>query len=720
MRLREHVTTAVLVGAVLAAATYVYVTSDKVTTKEQEGRKSNVVKVYRPDDLTEITFERDGKRFRLHRASTAADAGEARLWHVDDAGRDSLADQFVVDRALTSIEFAFPLREIKKEDVDRKAYGLDTPRFRMTLRMGKLSTTVAVGGPAAKPEGAVYVDVDGAVLVTKKESFASIDIPPDAFRTRTVVPYISTDCASLVLAKGESKLALSRGPGSTWKLDGEGGGRVDRLALDRVLSAFADTKADHFLDEATARGVQKGAPTVRLTMTPTDKAKPAGALVVGGVCPGHDADVVVVREAPTPLFVCSARGVFDALSVDAASLVDTHPFSFREDEVEEVLMVEGDRKLELARKDKGWHQRQPVEADLPVDQVKLLLKGMLTVRSETPAQVATLEAPRAKITLRATPDPTLGDRPAEVLTVHEPEKDGRVPIRREQDGVVLRVSREDARAFSVRTTSLRSLRVVDAPVDKIKKISLNRPEGPHVIERTDGGTWSMLEPKGMPVDLGVAAAIADQTAKLIADSWVADRDDGTFGLAKPRLSYELVLREGEGTKTIKVELGDPGRGGVYGRLVGQEGVFVVPRAVETTLSAWAVELAATTLEPSDVTELVFRRKGAPDLRLVPTKEGFRVESGELPTSRLPGIRDALHDLRADAVVHLGQGRKGEGFDAPTLEIKGKRASGKELSIVIGAGDAFRGVSVFYARRDGVDVVFAIPASRVRTLLALLG
>ena len=85
-------------------------------------------------------------------------------------------------------------------------------------------------------------------------------------------------------------------------------------------------------------------------------------------------------------------------------------------------------------------------------------------------------------------------------------------------------------------------------------------------------------------------------------------------------------------------------------------------------------------------------------------------------------RDLTFDLRAETVVHLGAPRKSEGLDAPQLEIRGKRHAGtpeKELRIVIGAGDAVRGSNIFYARRDGVDVVYAIPAGRVRTLLGVL-
>ena len=226
----------------------------------------------------------------------------------------------------------------------------------------------------------------------------------------------------------------------------------------------------------------------------------------------------------------------------------------------------------------------------------------------------------------------------------------------------------------------------------------------------------------MPIDLGVANAITETCIHLTADQWVADKDDGTFGLAKPRFSFDVTVKDGEATKTHHVDFGDPSSLGTYGRVVGQEGVFLVPRAVETQLLAWAIDLSATTLDPSDVTSVSIARKGAPALTLLPSKDGWKLEGGELPPTRLAALKEALHELRAEAVVHLGGARKAEGLDAPQLEIRGKRPSGaseKELRIVIGAGDSFRGANVFYARREGIDVVYAIPAGRVRALLGLL-
>ena len=715
---RQQIVSAVLVAAGIALGVYYAATSHVVTTRESEARKSSLVRVYRSDDLTEIAIERDGRKFRLHRKTPTPDAGDERLWRVEEDGKDGLADQFAVDKALSALEYGFPVRRVEASEVNRAAFGLAAPRFRATLAMGKLHTTIALGGPAPKPEGTIYADVDGEVSVVKKDGLSAVDAPADGFRTRSVVPYLSTDLAALTITTDGKTSSITRGPGGSWVLS-EGGtsrGRVDRFILDRALSSFADLKVDHFLPDPAP-----SASEVVIGMTPTDGAKPKGELALGGECPGHPEETIVIRKLPTALAACTNRGALEGLRLVPSQLADRRAFNVRDDEVEELTMEEGGKRLELARKGAAFHQRAPIDADVAADLVKALLKALTMTKAEEPPTDTPLDKVRTKITIKPTGD-AAAEKPVEVVEVGEPDKAGRVRVRRVQDGKSIVFGREDARAFQLRDAALRSTKIVDLPLEKVRRVTITREDGTHTLERSDAGMWTIAAPKGLPIDLGVANSITETCIHLTADRWVADHDDGSFGLAKPRLSFEVVVKDGDGTKTHHVDLGDPTALGVYGRVAGQEGVFLVPRAVETQLLAWAIDLSATTVDPSDVTSITLTRKGAPPITLVATKDGFKPESGELPAARLTALRDALHELRAEMVAHLGAGKKSEALDAPQIELRGKRPPGapeRELRIVIGAGDALRGSNVYFARRDGVDVVYAIPAGRVRTLLGLL-
>lgn len=718
--LKKHPVTFGLVVATAVAAGWVYLQRDAIGTSETAPRKHNLFVAFRADDVTEVNIERDGETYVLRRKSTAADAGDDRRWTIDVGGKVTPAESWAADRAVAAMDVTIAQRTILPGEVNRAQFGLDKPRFRATVKMGKLTTSMAIGGPAPKPENSVYVEVDGRVSVVRKDSFSTIDLPADAMRTRTVVPFMSGVCREIEVAQSAATILLVKGPAATWQLGSDAKLRADRVAVDKLLGSFADMKVDHFISEADAKSAAAGATVVTITMRPTDRAKQDGVFSVGGACPGHPDDVVLRRTSPDPVFACVGRGTMEGVLQEPASFVDARAFSLREDEVEEIILEEGTQVLELARKEKGWRERRPVEADVALDQARALVKVLTTARSEVKPEIGALENPRAKVTLNPASDKDRSTPQPEVVQVFRADKDGRVPVRREQDGAVLYLSKEDGRAFVPRSTALRSTRIVDVPIEKLRKITLTRPEGRHVLDRSEAGIWNVSDPKGLPADLGSVGRIADVLAHLTADQWVADDDDGSFGLAKPKLAFELVYREGDVDRSVKVELGDVAKLGIYGHIVGQKGVFLAPKSTEEALSGWAIDLTQTAIDASEVREITLSPAKGKSVTLIATGDGFRFADGtELPTSRLVPIRDALRELRAEGVVHLGASKKEEGFDAPALEIKGKRADGKNYRLTFGAGDAWRGASVHYARKDGVDVVYAVAVSRLKALIALL-
>jgi hypothetical protein len=727
MAARQHLTNVVLLAALSATAAYLVFTRDAPTTKETEAREHNVLRVFRRDAVTELSFERDGVSFRLARAASGPDAGpDDRGWTLTWNGKTERADSFAVDRALSNLDYAYYERTIKPEEVNRAQFGLEPPRFRVTLGMGALRSTFSLGGEAPRPEGAVYVDDNGTVRVVKRSSFEALDVAPEAFLSRNLVPYLSTELRRLTLRHEGGEVSLEKLAGLSWKvISGElAGARADRFVFDRILAAFADLKADHFLPEEEAKKAQQQGQPVSVTMIPADGARPQGVFSVGGPCPGHPDEVVVIRSAPTVMAACSGRGALDALQRTAEQLADLRVFSLRDDEIEEIAMEQGDKKLDLARKDRAWKQRAPVEADVAADQARTLVKALGTTRGDQLRKEAPEGfSPAAQVTVRG-PRENEEARPPETVELSKPGADGSVVVRRQQDGFFLTLSRDQARPFFPRSTALRSTKLIERSIDQARSIRIwQNGEALQQMSRQAGGPWTLELPKGYRVDIGVVADLTENLLHLSAEQWVADEDDGSFGLARPRFKAEVVVDEGDaGTKTYTLLLGEVGPTGVYGRLEGVDGVFVVPRALEGTLGSLAVDLSAFLIPLEDTERLTFKRPEG--------TTSFEVKAGKLqpptgsnlPPSRLAALEDGLKDLRAQRVVHLGAARKEEGLDTPSLELVARvvqDGKAREVKLRFGASDVLQGASIFYGRSGEVDATYAIPAARVRALLGAL-
>src|SRR6185295_8743462 len=133
-----------------------------------------------------------------------------------------------------------------------------------------------------------------------------------------VMPYLSTVLSGLTLegAGGTRKLRRASWPDG-FRFDGMfGDARTSRPVLDRVLVQFARTRAERFMDATEAEKALAGAPSVTVTMTPTDPKSPVGVVEVGGKCPGNDAEVVALRRKPDRVAACVPSSVLSGLTTE--------------------------------------------------------------------------------------------------------------------------------------------------------------------------------------------------------------------------------------------------------------------------------------------------------------------------------------------------------------------------------------------------------------------
>jgi hypothetical protein len=82
---------------------------------------------------------------------------------------------------------------------------------------------------------------------------------------------------------------------------------------------------------------------------------------------------------------------------------------------------------------------------------------------------------------------------------------------------------------------------------------------------------------------------------------------------------------------------------------------------------------------------------------------------------------ALTTLRAEAALHTGPARAGEGFEHPALQIRfsSGKSAGENRVLRFGAESSFRGTSVRFARRSGIDATYGVLSSSLREVLEAL-
>jgi hypothetical protein len=721
-RLRGQTVNVVLALVAVTLVVTVILTGSRVTTDERQARENNVLSAFRSKEISKISLIRASEQIVVERGKSE-DGGEA-SWRLT-APHAEEAEAFAMDKLLGSLEFATWVRRIKPDQVERAAFGLDQPKWRLEVEMGKIRYELKLGKEAAAPAGAHYLELvaSGApgsgVGVVSRDLVTELGIDAAELRGRQLMPYLSDALERIVIEGQGGTRRLVKSGKNRWRFDGmQGNLRVDREAFDAVLVQFARTKAEHFIDRAAAERALSGAEIVRVTMLPKAKDQPKGVVHVGGSCPKSENDVVAVRKEPDPIAACVPKSVLPGLTTPAEALVDKSLFTLRKDEVESLLAQRGTRKLELERKENGFTLRAPVKAEVELDvgngHIENILRARGKIVEKPDLKKLGLDPPRGHVTLKSAAE-------SESAVVEETiELGSGEHVRRKLDGAVLEIDRETARLIEPDETLLRKRRLLDFAPSEFRSADItSKTQKLHQrVLREPSGAFTLELPKDFSHDASLATTLVDVLGSLEADRWVAAHDDKTFGLADPTLTAKISVDAKGGAVTHTLVVGSPTSGGYFAKLEDTPGVFVMPRRVVETLETPLLDRSVFMLPPE--VESVSLEHAGKKVKLEKRGTSWTANDPELSPARIAQITEALSSLRAEAALHLGAARADQGFAKPELIVRVEPlGSDKPWSFKIGAGDSWQGTSVHYARRDGLAATYVIAKNKVRAILDAL-
>jgi hypothetical protein len=717
--LRRHGTTIALVALAAIATVVVFWTDrDTITTDEARARRRKLVPVLRPETLSEIAIDTGTRRARLVRGAED-DAGQRR-WEIEADSAREPAEEMAVDQLIGSLREGVMEREIAPANIDRRAMGLDSPRGSIALTMGTMKLRVLLGGPAPTPPGAIYAEVEGhhGAVITA-DLAAAIGVSPDALRERALVRWEAADLDSLAIEGegGSTRLVRATWPvprGASFRV--EGAGRASGAALDRVWDALAKLKADAFLSDAEADKAL--ARKVRVTLAPRGGKRVT--IDLGGDCPGHTDDLVAVRreEGGARVNACVAKGALAPLVAPAAEMVDRKLVGARADEVIDLKLEEGKKRIVIARSGAHWHEQEPVDRTVEPDVGRAFLERVLDVRGARfvtgePGALG-LDPPRAVVRVAS----VVGEGQKERLEQIEigAEQGGFVHVRRVEDGAILAVPAEAAAALAPDELALRPKRVLDEPASSFQVIKVVGPRGTQRAERRADGAWRLVDPKGegLVPDPGLLSELAEDVASLAADRWIGVAKP-EHGLDRPRITVEV---ETAGGKKIEVLIGSPAKSGSFAQVRGDAAVFVAPQRLEAAADRWLVDRAALLPDVERVRKVTILGEGGK--KVVLEQSGGALTIAGAPndaaaSARAAAVRDALGELIAEGAASVGPPEKAQGFDKPSLVVTVEEEGKKPVEIRFGASDTFRRTAVVYARRAGIDATYAIAQGKVRAL-----
>jgi hypothetical protein len=709
---RTELSSLLLALAAIASVVLVLATRNAPTTSERDARAKNLLPVWHEDAIRRLSLEHDGSTFSLERTSD----GFRLLTPESEPADDAAAHKFV-----SQIGFLAPVRRL--EGGDLHSHGLERPRATLRLEMGEQKLVLVLGDDAPGPAGGAYVALDGSGsarlgAVISAEAVKLFRTRADDLRRAALVTLGERELRAVTLERPNGKLTLTHGAALGFRLDG--GERASRDASAPLFAALARLTATRFLGVAGAEQARGNAPITRVTLTPRDASVPEEKLELGGACPDARDEVIAVVRAPLVRAACVSADALAPLAVEADALADRYPFAARKDEVEAFALEHEGKKLALERQGTGFVLRAPSESQVALEAGNRRLEAVVRATAEPvehpDAKALGFVPPHGLATLRVIGDDDKAHE--ERVEIGKTAPDGTLYLRRSEDGRVLALGRDAARAFQVDATLLHSPKLLDFALSSLVELELSAPE--HQLVRRVASGFELVEPPGFEDDGELTTEAVLALGSLTASRFVADEDDGSFGLGTPTLTARARLDPGDaGTNEYMLRVGRATPGGYFAALAEKPGVCVIERSVVERLGTLLVSRAAFMIEPSTLARVTL---DTPKQELVLERRNGELvaKTGDTPPAAIANALEALASLRAEGALHTGPARPSEGFAAPSLRVRlePKPGLGKARVYRFGATDSYRDEAARNARVEGVDATFAIADAKLRPLFDL--
>jgi len=294
------------------------------------------------------------------------------------------ADATAVGEFLRALMLAQVSRVVDETGTDLKAYGLDTPRLTVSLRLGSGTQTVRVGD-AGPLSATLYAKRDDSpkVLLTTLAGRDLVMRSIQEFRRKRVLPFDRLRVTRLKIASPQETVVLYRegqGKKAVWKIKAPLETAADQPEVRSLLFALEDLKAQDFIDDPKEHAAKRAALGKPLT-TITLREDETDRMVSLFLDPRESAAAYAENTPQEPLYQITraaakdlAKGLFD---LRAKQLIAAEP-----DQVKTLVIKSGGQEYALSREGADWLVDGDPKAKLDAARINMFVTRVVRLQAE--------------------------------------------------------------------------------------------------------------------------------------------------------------------------------------------------------------------------------------------------------------------------------------------------------------------------------------------------
>jgi len=728
-------TTIVLAGIAAALLAFILIFEQgSLTSSELDERRGRLLAAFVRPRVTELEIKRGDQRVALRRERQEEE--ELGEWKMTSPV-ESAVDQDAVDALLGSLEWADARRTLTDvSDEDLSQFGLDTPRIEAWFTAGRQRVRIRLGADDPQATGLyARVDDERTAFVVGRDLFEALDHDAAHFRSKQpLVGESPTRATRLELTSGLDERVLEKREGRWW-LAQPVEGLASTPSVQEILRALEDLRVTRFVSDRAGDLAEYGLEdpsAIAVLVRQVEGADRRTTVLVGAPCEDQEGEVHVrIDDGPV---ACTASAILELLSRNAGSLREQRLIASQDEDVEGIRIARGTRSAEVRREEERWRLGRGDDAlDADEEAVADFLRALRAARateivdaSDALERAHGLSAPSATITLER-----MDGTAPEVVHLGATGADESW-VRRGTEPVLLRLPGDLSPLFEPALRRFRDRQVVRETADEATAFVVKRGAVEEEVTQEDG-RWKVRRPVVFDADAPAVRTLRIAFASLRVERFVADRPVPEHGLAEPRFVIRATFTTPEGgaqdaddesperpaVRSYTLEIGAATEGGAFGKLGDGQAVFVVPQAMVDAVAPFLLARELSSYQAHDV-EAVTIERGSDRVRLRQREGAFEDESGRVADNgRTDSLLDALTTLRASETLGYGAAPAEAALDAPRARVTvtlAEETTPRDRTVLIGAARGQGDDAAVYARLEGIDATFLVPAASVEPIL----
>jgi Domain of unknown function (DUF4340) len=401
--------------------------------------------------------------------------------------------------------------------------------------------------------------------------------------------------------------------------------------------------------------------------------------------------------------------------------------NFDRDKIDAIVILNGDEKIELRRRDNRWRLETPIKDQADSSLIDNLLRDLENWQKEGTISAKEIDADKSKLSEYGLNKPKLRlklmgqDKPPPILFGKDAALEGKMYVRLENSKETYLAGQSIKKEIDKKPEEFRDRKLMDLIAAQVTRLILKTPTGEIELEKK-GDHWEILKPLRAPGDdQKIGDLIAQVTASRIQQFVADDHGDlNTYGLAEPRGAITLFTEEDKsagGTDSFRGEHGqllqiggvsEKEKDQIYVRFAPRGFVYTLPKKIEEILNTKPDDLRDRHLVRIDTNildRITIDAPGKGNTVLARKDENWTIASRNNAPANSGEVRRFIDTLQNERVIKFVEDVASNlpqyGLDKPQLQLTFSSFASENTAETKAGEEPF--ATVTFGKMDGDNV-----------------